>query len=116
MYYGRLSIEEVGGSVIPYSDITSDMIINGSNIEKVEASVLDKTSMGLASDTSIGDYVVIAVPSEYTVTKDNGIGGKVSFSEDTSGANGIPIIIEDVEYKLYGEILLFQSEIFIYID
>lgn len=116
MYYGRLSIEEVGGSVIPYSDIISDMLINGSNIKKVEASVLDKTSMGLASDTSVGDYVVIAVPSKYTVTKDNGIGGKVGFSEDTSGANGIPIIIEDVEYKLYGEILLFQSEIFIYID
>ena len=117
MYYGRLSIDEVGGAIIPYSDITSDMIINGTNIKKEEASVLDKTSMGLASDTSIGDYVVIAVPSGYTVTKDNGIGGKVVFNEvDIAGANGIPIIIDDVEYMLYGETLGFQSEIFIYVD
>ena len=117
MYYGRLSIDEVGGAIIPYSDITSDMLINGSNIEKVEASVLDKTSMGLASDTSIRDYVVIAVPSGYTVTKDNGIGGKTYFNEvDIAGANGISITIDGLEYLLYGEVLNFQSEIFIYVD
>ncbi len=116
MYYGRLSIEEVGGNVIPYANITADMIKNGANIKEAELEILGKTSMGLASDTAVGDYVIVVVPSEYTVTKDNGIGGKVSFNEDTAGANGIPIIIDDVEYLLYGEVLLFQSEIFIYVD
>ena len=52
----------------------------------------------------------------YKVTKDNGIGGKVPFDEETAGANGIDITINSVAYKLYGEILLSQGEIFIYVD
>lgn len=117
MYYGRLSIGEVGGSIIPYSDITAEMITNSPNITKANEGVLGKTSMGLASDTSIGDYVVVAVPYDYVVTKDNGIGGKAIFNDtDIAGANGISIRIDGLEYLLYGEVLNFQSEIFIYVD
>ena len=118
MYYGRLSISEVGGSVIQYSAITENMIKTGTNITKVVASTLGKTSLGLSTDTAVGDYVTIAVPSSkgYTVTRDNGIGGKVTFDEDTAGANGIDITIDSIPYKLYGMILLDQAEIFIYID
>ena len=117
MYYGRLSIGEVGGSIIPYSDITAEMITNSPNITKANEGVLGKTSMGLASDTAIGDYVVVAVPYDYVVTKDNGIGGKTYFNEvDIAGANGISIRIDGLEYLLYGEVLNFQSEIFIYVD
>ena len=66
-------------------------------------------------------YVFIAgwsvrTSKNYTVTKDNGLGGKVPFDEDTSGANGIDITVNAVPCKLYGEILIAQGEKFIYID
>ena len=121
MYYGRLSIEDVGGRVIPYNNITENMILKGVTDGKLTKSAphtLKKESLGLATTTAEGDYIVVAVPAskEYAVTRDNGIGGKVTFDEETSGANGIDININGITYKLYGMILLTQAEIFIYID
>ena len=121
MYYGRLSIEDVGGRVIPYNNITENMILKGVTDGKLTKSAphtLKKESLGLASTTAVGDYIIVAVPASkgYAVTRDNGIGGKVTFDEETSGANGIDININGITYKLYGMILLTQAEIFIYID
>lgn len=118
MYYGRLSIQEVGDKVISYSEITEEMINNGVNITKVKATTLDKTSLGLMADTKPMDYLIVAVPKSknYEVTKDNGIGGKVKWNEDISGSNGVDITIEGKEYLIYGEVLLSQGQIFIYID
>ena len=116
MWYGRLKINEVGGSVIPYSSITADMIKNSNNLTKQSPSTLGKTSLGLESSTETGDYIVVVVPPEYTVKKDNGFGDKVIFNEDDAGANGVNITIDGNEYKLFGEILLAPAEIFIYID
>ena len=121
MYYGRLSIEDVGGRVIPYNNITENMILKGVTDGKLTKSAphtLKKESLGLATTTAEGDYIVVAVPASkgYAVTRDNGIGGKVNFDEETSGANGIDININGITYKLYGMILLTQAEIFIYID
>ena len=119
MYYGRLSAVELNvPPIIQYSQITADKILNGKNITKVAPSTIGKTSMGLASTTVEGDYVVVAVPKSkgYTVTKDNGIGGKMIFDEETAGANGIDIKINGIDYTLWGEILLTQGELFIYID
>lgn len=116
MWYGRLKLSEVGGSLIQYSSITADMIKNSSNLIKKSPSTLGKTSLGLESSTETGDYIVVVVPTEYTVKKDNGFGDKVIFNEDDAGANGINITIDGNEYKLFGEILLAPAEIFIYID
>lgn len=118
MYYGRLSIQEVGGSVIQYNEITEEMIKTGTSITITESQTLGKTSLGLADDTDTGDYSIIAVPNSkgYTVTKDNGLGGKVPFDEETAGANGIDITINGLSYKLYGEIFLSPGEQFIYVD
>ena len=121
MYYGRLPIADVGGKVIPFNQITEAMILKGATdgkLTKDTPHTLGKTSLGLASTTAEGDYVIVAVPAskEYTVTRDNGIGGKVTFDEETSGANGIDININGITYKLYGMILLTQAEIFLYID
>ena len=123
MYYGRLSFQDVGGtnSVIPYSQITEAMINKGvsdGKLTKEAPKTMGKTSMGEFAETSDGDYIVIAVPTakNYTVTKDNGFGGKVSWDEDTAGANGIDITINNVACKLYGEMLISQGQIFIYID
>ena len=119
MYYGRLSIAEVGGSVIQYNQITANMIKTGAAVTRSEPSTLGKTSLGLMSETAENDYVIIAVPDGdgYTVTQDNGIGGKAPFEEEDAGANGqYKLNIDGVTYALYGQILLSQSEKFIYID
>lgn len=121
MYYGRLPIADVGGSVIQYDAITEAMILKGAadgKLTKSTPSTLGKTSLGLYSETANGDYQIVVVPTakNYSVTKDNGFGGKVPFDEDISGANGIDITINTVPCKLYGEMLSAQGETFIYID
>ena len=121
MYYGRLSIEDVGGRVIPYNNITEAMILKGVTDGKLTKSAphtLKKESLGLASTTAVGDYQIVVVPTakNYSVTKDNGLGGKVPFNEETAGANGIDITINTIPCKLYGEMLIAQGETFIYID
>ena len=77
-----------------------------------------RTEVKLYADTAENDYIIVAVPASknYTVTKDNGIGGKMAFDEETAGANGIDITINSVACKLYGEILLSQGEMFLYVD
>ena len=123
MYYGRLSFQDVGGtnSVIPYSQITEAMINKGvsdGKLTKEAPKTMGKTSLGLYNDTAEFDYTIVAVPTSknYTVTKDNGFGGKMAFDEDSAGANGIDITINNVACKLYGEMLLSQGEMFIYVD
>ena len=123
MYYGRLSFQDVGGtnSVIPYSQITEAMINKGvtdGKLIKEAPKTMGKTSMGEAKDTAQYDYIIVVVPTSknYTVTKDNGFGGKVSWDEDTAGANGVDITINNVACKLYGEMLLSQGQFFIYVD
>ena len=121
MYYGRLPIADVGGRVIQYNAITEAMILKGAvdgKLTKSTPSTLGKTSLGLYTETANGDYQIVVVPAakNYTVTKDNGLGGKVPFDEDTSGANGIDITVNTIPCKLYGEMLTAQGETFIYID
>ena len=121
MYYGRLPVEDVGGRVIQYNEITEAMILKGvtdGKLTKATPHTLGKTSLGLASTTAVGDYTMVIVPASnnYIVTKDNGLGGKTVFDEETSGANGIDITINTVPCKLYGEILIAQGETFIYVD
>ena len=123
MYYGRLSFQDVGGtnSVIPYSQITEAMINKGvsdGKLTKEAPKTMGKTSMGEAKDTAEFDYIIVAVPTSknYTVTKDNGFGGKMAFDEDSAGANGVDITINNVACKLYGEMLLSQGQLFIYVD
>ena len=121
MYYGRLPIADVGGRVVPYNNITEAMILKGvtdGKLTKATPHTLGKTSLGKYSQTARGDYQIVIVPASngFTVTKDNGLGGKTRFDEDTSGANGIDITINTIPCKLYGEMLTAQGETFIYID
>ena len=117
--YGRIPIAEVGGHIIPYSSITEDMIKNCSQLEHREVTTMGKTSFGLPSQITEGDYAIVLVPKEsgYTVTKDDGIGGKVVFDTDTAGANGdVELTVNNVIYKVYGEMLLAQGNMIIYVD
>ena len=117
--YGRIPIAGVGGHVIPYSSITEDMIKNCSQLVHGEVKTMGKTSLGLPSATAEGDYCIVLVPKEsgYTVTKDDGIGGKAEFSTEVAGANGdVELTVNNVVYKVYGEILLSQGQMYIYVD
>ena len=117
--YGRIPIAGVGGHVIPYSSITEDMIKNCSQLVHGEVKTMGKTSLGLPSATAEGDYCIVLVPKEsgLTVTKDDGIGGKASFTTSTAGANGdVELTVNNVVYKVYGEILLSQGQMYIYVD
>ena len=117
--YGRIPIAGVGGHIIPYSSITEDMIKNCSQLVHGEVKTMGKTSLGLPSQTAEGDYCIVLVPKEsgYTVTKDNGIGGKVIFATDVAGANGdVELTVNNVVYKVYGEILLAQGQMYFYVD
>ena len=121
MYYGRLSFQDIGGSVKQYNQITEAMIKKGvadGKLTKATPKTMGKTSLGEFAETADFDYIIIAVPTSknYTVTKDNGLGGKVGWAEDTAGANGIDITINNVPCKLYGEILLSQGKYYFYID
>ena len=117
--YGRIPIAGVGGHIIPYSSITEDMIKNCSQLVHGEVKTMGRTSLGLPSQTAEGDYCIVLVPKEsgLTVTKDNGIGGKVIFDTDTAGANGdVELTVNNVIYKVYGEMLLAQGNMIIYVD
>ena len=117
--YGRIPIAGVGGHIIPYSSITEDMIKNCSQLVHGEVKTMGRTSLGLPSQTTEGDYCIVLVPKEsgLTVTKDNGIGGKVRFNTNTAGANGdVELTVNNIIYKVYGEILLSQGQLFIYVD
>ena len=122
MYYGRITAVEAGvtNHYIEFSEITPNMILNAQAVTRMKCSTMGKTSLGLEEETNACDYLVVAVPASknYVVTKDNGIGGKVKFDETnvTGSSDGLNIIIDGIEYLLYGECIVSPSEIFFYID
>ena len=116
MYYGYIPYE-VSGVVENYTEITKDMITrSGNTVKQVPAERIGKVSVGTVS---VGALVIVAIPAIYkfTVTKDNGLGGKVAFRTDTVvGANGADVVFDDTQYKVYGEMLLTDGELFVHID
>ena len=116
MYYGYIPYE-VSGVVENYTEITKDMITrSGNTVKAVPAERIGKVSVGTVP---AGALVIVAIPAIYkfTVTKDNGLGGKVAFRTDTVvGANGADVVFDDTQYKVYGEMLLTDGELFVHID
>ena len=116
MYYGYIPYE-VSGVVENYTEITKDMITrSGNTVKQVPAERIGKVSVGTVP---VGALVIVAIPAIYkfTVTKDNGLGGKVAFRTDTVvGANGADVVFDDTQYKVYGEMLLTDGELFVHID
>ena len=115
MFYGYIPFES-SGVINSFNDITLEMLENAGDcvVSQVNQAV-GKVSTGMATE---GSLVIVAVPEafEYRVTKDNGFGEKVLFDTDVFGANGVTVVFNDIEYKLYGELMLTTGELFIYID
>ena len=116
MYYGYIPYE-VSGVIDNYTEITKDMIIrSGKSVTSVNAERVGKVSVG---NVPVGALVIVAIPAIYkfSVTKDNGLGGKVAFrTDDVVGANGADVVFDDTQYKIYGEMLLTDGELFVHID
>ena len=115
MFYGYIPFES-SGVINSFNDITLEMLENAGDcvVSQVNQAV-GKVSTGMATE---GSLVIVAVPEAfgYRVTKDNGFGEKVLFDTDVFGANGVTVVFNDIEYKLYGELMLTTGELFIYID
>ena len=116
MYYGYIPYE-VSGVIDNYTEITKDMITrSGKTVTAANAERVGKVSVG---NVPVGALVIVAIPAIYkfTVTKDNGLGGKVAFRTDgVVGANGADVVFDETQYKIYGEMLLTDGELFVHID
>ena len=116
MYYGYIPYE-VSGVIDNYTEITKDMITrSGKSVTAANAERVGKVSVG---NVPVGALVIVAIPAIYkfSVTKDNGLGGKVAFrTDDVVGANGADVVFDDTQYKIYGEMLLTDGELFVHID
>lgn len=112
IFYGSI-IDQING----FGEITESMLLSpDNNIVSVDASPMGKTSAGTLS---AGNKVVVAIPVEYAYNayKDNGFGGKVQFDETVMGTNGgYEITISGERYRLYGEMLLVNGEMNIYVN
>ena len=116
MYYGYIPYE-VSGVIDNYTEITKDMITrSGKTVISANAERVGKVSVG---NVPVGALVIVAIPAIYkfNVTKDNGLGGKVAFRTDgVVGANGADVVFDETQYKIYGEMLLTDGELFVHID
>lgn len=112
IFYGHLVDQ-----ITDFAAITGDMLVDPQNhIIQVDAAAMGKTSCGVME---AGNKVVVLIPEEtaYVATKDNGIGGKVRFSEAVLGTNGgATVTINGTSYRVYGEMLTASGEMFVYVD
>ena len=112
IFYGHLV-----NQLSSYSDITSEMLVSPENhILSVSAGKMGKTSCGVMEE---GDKVVVLIPvdTSYVATKDNGFGGQMAFSETILGANGNhTVTIDGIQYRVYGEMMTTEGEMFVYVN
>lgn len=112
--YGYIPYKDELGTV-EYKDITVEMIKEHGIVVEAEVATMDKTSLGLMPS---GALSIIAVPAEsnLVVTKDNGFGSRIQFDEEILGVNGMLVDFNGSYYKIFGELLLADAELFFYID
>ena len=115
IYYGYIPYELHQG-LINYKDINAEILLDEACVLKVaEPKALGEVSLGDIPEFAL---IVVAVPkaAELNVAKNNGIGSKVEFEEEVMGANGISMMIDEIEYLLYGEFAIISGERKVFID
>ena len=114
--YGYIPYDVHKGLFNSYEEITADLIKN----ENAVFTMIDPVSTGEISMGNIPEFalIIVLVPAlaNLKVSKNNGMGSRVKFDEDLAGANGISIIIDNVEYLLFGEFATISGERLIFID
>lgn len=105
-----------------YLGVVTDVIDSYEKLTAEQIKSLSKSSVDTSQvdfDVKEGSRLVVAVPSVFrlNVYKDNGIGGKIPFSESIMGANGdVMINIDGVIYEIYGEFFAVRGMLKIYIE
>ena len=114
---GYIPLEVHNGLCLSYDEITVELMQDERNvIEEFEPKSMGEISLGDIPDFAL---IVVLVPeaAELRVTKNNGIGSRVEFDEESvAGANGIPFVMDDIAYLLYGEFASISGERKIFID
>ncbi len=114
LFYGVIN-PTTSGVISRYDEITLDMLNNESGVKSIIPDERPSLSLGFVEE---GSYIVIAVPAiyDFTVTKDNGFGGRTEFDESVIGANGIDVEFDNTDYRIYGEFVLVGGERTVYIE
>ena len=103
IFYGTINEK------VSYREITADMVL----------SLPSRDVEAFAEDIEVkrGKRIVIAIPydSELKAYKDNGFGGAVKFSTSIMGVNGMELNIDEIGYKIYGELSTVNGKLKIHI-
>jgi hypothetical protein len=114
---GYIPLEVHNGLCTSYEEITAELMQDERNVMKeLEPKAIGEISLGDIPDFAL---IVVLVPeaAELRVTKNNGMGSRVEFDETSvAGANGIPFVMDDIAYLLYGEFASISGERKIFID
>lgn len=108
IYYGKIT-----ESISSLDDITAEMI---QGLDHIDALKMEKTSLG---EIGIGETIIVALPEEIanTAFKDNGFDEPMEFSEEVLGSNGEKIVeIDGTNYRIFGELMIVDGEMFIYVE
>lgn len=103
IFYGTIA------EIVPYEGITAEMVLSLPN--------RDVKAFTDEIGVERGDRIVIAIPydSELKAYKDNGFGGAVEFSTSIMGVNGMELNIDEIRYKIYGELSTVNGNLKLYI-
>lgn len=101
MYYGVIR------GLTSFNAITPEQF---AAMTKISSKPSAMTSVGVTA----GDTLVVLTKGD-AVKKDDGIGGKVEFSNTIMGANGESVTINGVSYKAYGETFIVSGNVGFYI-
>lgn len=114
MFYGIID-PTTSGVITTFDEITLDILNNEPGVKSIIPDERPSWSIGYVDE---GSYIVVAIPAiyDFTVTKDDGFGGKIEFDESVIGANGIDAQFENTDYRIYGEFVLVGGERIIHID
>ena len=96
-----------------------DGAVNGGTLKQVPVATMSKTSIGIVPESA---YACCIYPADknYTVTIDNGIGGKETFSERHGDYPVYDVLlnnlVDGVQYKVSGFLSSMEGERFFYVD
>ena len=96
-----------------------DGAVQGGTLKEVEVSTYGKTSVGIVPESA---YICCIYPASqnFTVTIDNGLGGKETINEKYGDypVNDVPLNnqIDGVSYKVTGFLTTMSGERFLYVD
>ena len=101
-----------GAALIYYGVTASDFDdVDWSSLQKV------KETEGFTLTVNVGERIIVAIPNdrEEEACKDNGFGEAMPFSTAVDGVNGREREIDGIRYRVFGELMIVDGKINVYI-